>query len=212
MYLRYPLSPAVVFTPSLRPCSTSLSTSSSNRTSFPTSATVLPRTNSLLLRSFVSPSILFLFQLPTHIADLSFSISLFSYYSVSASFRFSSVSHYLFNLLCFISPKAQRWSAYIWRFLLFLVPSAVVMHALVVLCSLPRHFIYIEVFFWTRDEPRDEPCDDLQCVIRNLHLNLRWTARWSYTFRIFPVRVHQSARLLDESASDNILLRDCIWI
>lgn len=156
MYLRYPLSPAVVFTPSLRPCSTSLSTSSSSRTSFPTSATVLPRTNSLLLRSFVSPSILFLFQLPTHIADLSFSISLFSYYSVSASFRFSSVSHYLFNLLCFISPKAQRWSAYIW-FLLFLVPSAVVMHALVVLCSLPRHFIYIEVFF----------------------LNSRWTARWT---------------------------------
>lgn len=157
MYLRYPLSPAVVFTPSLRPCSTSLSTSSSSRASFPTSTTVLPRTNSLLLRSFVSPSILFLFQLPTHIADLSFSISLFSYYSISASFRFSSVSHYLFNLLCFISPKAQRWSAYIWRFLLFLVFSAVVMHALVVLCSLPRHFIYIEVFF----------------------LNSRWTARWT---------------------------------
>lgn len=210
MYLRYPLSPAVVFTPSLRPCSTSLSTSSSSRTSFPTSATVLPRTNSLLLRSFVSPSILFLFQLPTHIADLSFSISLFSYYSVSASFRFSSVSHYLFNLLCFISPKAQRWSAYIW-FLLFLVPSAVVMHALVVLCSLPRHFIYIEVFFELAMN-RDEPYNDLQCVIRNLHLNLRWTARWSYMFRIFPVRVHQSARLLDESASDNILLRDCIRI
>lgn len=55
----------------------------------------------------LSYRVLFLFQLPIHIADLSFSISSFSYFASPryCCFELSSISRRLFNLLPFISSK-----------------------------------------------------------------------------------------------------------
>lgn len=109
MYLRRPLSPAVMFTPSLR--LSSLSTSSSSRASFRIFAAILSRTNSLPFPSFVSPSAFFL-SLPASDSHrrsslLHFFVFVFCHLPSLRyrCFGLSSVLRRLFNLLRFISSK-----------------------------------------------------------------------------------------------------------